>query len=152
MPSLFHMTAALVLVPAPFAFDRLSDADFIGSWSLGSMNLRPVASGVYRGISLFDGGESFVEILPTPALGLIDFAVGTLETRVPRISIRVIEAGPLGYGDGSCHVVLQALRSAATPDDRWARTCTTHETEILLIKAQLETANDSSDAKVRAGA
>jgi hypothetical protein len=148
MPPLSHMTATLALVPASFAFARLSDAAFVGGWSLGSMNLRLVAAGVYRGVSLFDGSEAFVEILPSPALGLIDFAIGTLEARAPRISIRVTEGNTLGYDDGVCHVALHALRSATADDDRWARTCTTHETEILLIKAQLEAAfsGDGTDA------
>lgn len=140
MHPLSHMAAALVDVPASFAFAHLSDAALVGGWSLGSMNLRAVAPDVYEGDSLFDGGAAYVEIRPTPSLGLIDFSVGTREARVPRISIRVSAGDMLGYGANVCHVALAATRPAATPDDSWKRTCTTHETEILLIKAQLETA------------
>lgn len=140
MPPLAHMTASLVLVPADFAFARLADAAFVGRWSLGSMGLQEVAPGVFRGLSMFDGSEAYVEIRPVPALGLIDFAVGSMEARAPRIFIRVTEGSLLGHAEGTCQVALHALRPAQAPEDRWTRTCTTHETELLLIKAQLETA------------
>ena len=135
-----HAVSARAAVPAEFAFARLSEAEFIGGWSLGSMGLAPVGGGVFRGVSLFDGSEAFVEILPQPGLGLIDFAVGTRAARSPRIAIRVADGGPLRHGDGVCIVTLSALRAATSDDERWQKTCTTHETEILLIKAQLETA------------
>lgn len=139
-PDHAHIASALVSVPAGFAFGRLADAAFVGGWSLGSMGLTEVAAGVYRGVSMFDGSEAHVDIRPQPGLGLIDFGVGTAEVRVPRIFIRVTPGETLGHGAGTCLVTMTALRAADTPDDRWARTCTTHETEILLIKAQLETA------------
>ena len=134
-----HHTAIRVAVPADFAFDKLSDAAFVGGWSLGSMGLQPVGAGVFRGQSLFDGSDAHVEIHPNPALGLIDFAVGSADTRVPRIWIRVAAGGPLGFGADTCVVGMGAWRAATTTDDIWARTRTSHETEIRLIKAQLET-------------
>lgn len=139
-PDHAHLAAAWVQVPADFAFARLATAEFVGRWSLGSMNLTRVAPDIYRGDSLFDGGIAHIDLRPQPDLGLIDFGVGTLEHRVPRIAIRV-SAGPLlGQTDGTCLVTMTALRPAGASAERWARTCTTHETEILLIKAQLETA------------
>ncbi|MCB1410919.1 MAG: hypothetical protein KDK22_16075, partial [Rhodobacteraceae bacterium] len=101
--------------------------------------LQPVGAGVFRGQSLFDGSDAHVEIHPNPALGLIDFAVGSADTRVPRIWIRVAAGGPLGFGADTCVVGMGAWRAATTTDDIWARTRTSHETEIRLIKAQLET-------------
>ena len=139
-PQYAHMAAALVDVPAGFALDRLTDAGFIGGWALGSMGLQPVGGGVWRGTSLFDGAESHIEIHPQPALGLIDFAVGSAESRSPRIFLRVTSGPLLGHGADCCLVTLHALRPAQATAERWARTCTTHETEILLIKAQLEAA------------
>jgi hypothetical protein len=136
-----HLTAILVSVPADFAFARLSDPVFVGGWALGSMGLRPVAPGVWTGRSLFDGSEAHVEIHPHPSLGLIDFAVGTATHRSPRISLRVTPGEVLGQGAGVCLVALTALRAATCDADRWARTCTVHETEILLIRAQLERAH-----------
>jgi len=139
-PAHAHTAAALVLVPAEFALERLSDAVFVGGWSLGSMRLQAVAPGVYRGVSMFDGSPAHVDIRPQVALGLIDFGVGSAEQRVPRISVRVTPGAVLGHGAAECLVTLTALRAAGASADLWARTCITHEAEILLIKAQLETA------------
>lgn len=139
-PDLAHMTAILAEVPAAFAFARLSEPAFVGGWSLGSLGLTEVAEGVYRGTSLFDGSAAHVDIRPVPALGLIDFGVGSLTARTPRIYIRVTPGPDLRHPEGRCQIALHALRAADSPDERWARTCITHETEILLIKAQLETA------------
>ena len=135
-----HIAAALVSVPVDFALVRLADAGFVGGWSLGSMGLTPVAPGVYRGVSMFDGSAAHVDIRPRSDLGLIDYGVGTVDLRVPRIFIRVTPGPMLGYSEGECLILLIALRMAGSDADRWARTCTTHETEILLIKAQLEAA------------
>lgn len=139
-PEHAHLASALVRVPADFALGRLADAAFVGGWSLGSMGLREVAPGVYRGVSMFDGSAAHVDIRAQGALGLIDYGVGTAEARMPRIFIRVTPGVVLGHGAGECLVTLTALRAAGSEADRWARTCTTHETEILLIKAQLESA------------
>ena len=139
-PDHAHIASALVAVPADFAFGRLADAGFVGGWSLGSMGLTEVAAGIYRGVSMFDGSIAHVDIRPQPDLGLIDYGVGTLEARMPRIFIRVTPGPVLGRGMGECLVTMTALRAAGADDARWARTCTTHETEILLIKSQLEAA------------
>jgi len=141
VPDLVHTAAGLVRVPARFAFERLSQAAFVGGWSLGSMGLQEVVPGVFRGVSLFDGGEAHVDIRPQPDLGLIDFGVGTLENRVARISIRVTPGPVLGHAEDTCLISLTALRPAAAEPARWARTCIVHEAEILLIQAQLETAH-----------
>ncbi|WP_323037615.1 hypothetical protein [Pararhodobacter sp.] len=140
LPQIAHMAAALIEVPAAFAFNRLSQAEFVGGWALGSMGMTPVGGGVWVGHSLFDGAPAHVEIRPAPDLGLIDYAVGTAETRRPRIFIRVTPGPVTGRGDADCVVTLHALRSAQTEDARWTQTCIAHETEILLIKAQLERA------------
>jgi len=135
-----HQAATLVDVPAAFALDRLAAAEFVGGWALGSMDLVQVAPGVWRGQSLFDGSDAHVEIRAHPELGLIDFAVGTAEHRAPRIFIRVTPGPVIGRDAGCCLVTLHALRAAGADDARWNRTCTAHETEILLIRAQLERA------------
>ncbi|MFV0491999.1 MAG: hypothetical protein ACK5M4_09285 [Pseudorhodobacter sp.] len=140
LPQVAHMAAAEVGVPADFALARLADAEFLGGWSLGSMDLQPLDGGVFRGRSLFDGAPAHIEIHVSETLGLIDYAVGTAEHRSARIFIRVTPGPVLGQGAESCVVTLHALRAATASDAAWTRTCTVHETEILLIKAQLETA------------
>ncbi len=139
LPSVAHQAAARVAVPSDFAFDRLSDAGFVGRWALGSMGLEPVGAGVFRGCSLFDGSEAYVEIRAERALGLIDFHVGTKQVRRARIFIRVTPGSVLGMDAGECLVTMHALRAADAPDTGWARTCLSHEAEIMLIQAQLET-------------
>lgn len=140
LPSVAHQAAARVAVPSDFAFDRLSDAGFVGRWALGSMGLEADGAGVFRGRSLFDGSEAFVEIRAERGLGLIDFHVGTLQARQPRIFLRVTPGRVLGMDGGECLVTLHAMRAADAPEARWVRTCLTHEAEILLIQAQLEAA------------
>lgn len=140
MPSVAHQAAARVAVPSDFAFERLSDASFVGRWALGSMGLEAVGGGVFRGHSLFDDSAAYVEIRAEQALGLIDFHVGTQQARLPRIFIRVTPGAVLGLGSDGCLITLHALRAGDAADARWARTCLTHETEILLIGAQLESA------------
>lgn len=146
IPDVAHTAASEVRTPARFAFDCLTSAAFVGGWSLGSMDLRPVQDRLYRGRSLFDGSDAFVEIRPNPDLGLIDFAVGSAEHRDPRIFIRVIPGDVLGLDSDQCLVSLHALRSRRSTDYAWARTCITHEAEILLIKAQLEAAYARGEA------
>lgn len=136
-----HCASARVAVPADFAFARLRSPDFVGGWALGSMDLRPSgAAGVFEGRSLFDGSAAHVEILACPERLLIDYAVGTLEARSPRISMRITPGAHTGGAEETCTVVLIALRAEGAPAERWARTCAAHETEILLVKGQLETA------------
>lgn len=139
-PAHAHMTSIPVSVPSDFALSRLSCAEFVGGWALGSMRLQPVAPGVWRGWSLFDGSEAHVEILVRAELGIIDYAIGCAERRSPRVFIRVTPGVVLGFEPDCCLVALQAMRSAAANDASWARTCAAHEAEILLIKAQLERA------------
>jgi hypothetical protein len=139
-PTHSHMTSIPVSVPNDFALSRLSCAEFVGGWALGSMGLQPVAPGVWRGRSLFDGSEAHVEIHASAELGIIDYSVGTEAQRSPRIYIRVTPGVVIGLEPDCCLVALHALRSATASDDRWARTCAAHEAEILLIKAQLERA------------
>lgn len=137
-----HLAAATVAVPADFALSRLSEAASVGQWALGSMDLAPTGQpGVWRGRSLFDGSESHVEISAHPDLGLIDYHVGTAEQRSPRIMIRVVPGFVIGLDANQCQVSMIAWRAVGATDATWLRTCTTHETEILLIKAQLESAH-----------
>ena len=144
VPPIAHLAAALVEVPAGFALDRLADPAFVGGWALGSMGLQPVGDGVFLGRSMFDGTEAHVEIRPRPEIGLVDYAVGTAESRSPRIFIRVTDGTVLGMTGAVCLVALHAVRVAGSTEARWQRTCVCHEAEILLIKAHLETARSET--------
>lgn len=136
---LSHATTCSVAVGAEAAFAFLADPAALSRWSLGCMDLVHLGDGVYRGRSLFDGVEGWLSIDADPRRLLIDYHVGTLDKREPRISARVIP-GPVCGLDGSvCVVTLTAWRSASMSDERWARLCAAHEAEIWLIKSQMET-------------
>lgn len=136
-----HLASVRLDVPADHAFAALSDGRRLGRWALGSMDLDPTGEpGVWRGASLFDGSEAVVEIRPHPALGLIDFHLGPAGARVPRVSIRVTPGPDWGLPPDSCLVAMTTWRAGWMDDARWDRTRTTHELEVLLFKAQIETA------------
>ena len=135
-----HQASVQVEAPADFVFAQLSDGHKLGRWALGSMDLRPAGEpGLLRGVSLFDGAPHDVEIRPHASIGLIDFHVGPSGARVPRISIRVTPGRDWGLDEGSCLVAMSTWRAGWMDSSRWERTCKTHELEVLLFKAQIET-------------
>lgn len=141
-----HLASVRIDAPIDFAFARLCDGAEVGRWALGSMGLAPTATpGVLRGTSLFDGGESLVRISAHPALWLVDYFVG-LAAPEPRISIRLSPGAAWDMGAATCLAAMTTWRPAAMEDWRWARTCTTHELEVLLFKAQIETDWRTHDA------
>ncbi|MCL4189616.1 MAG: hypothetical protein KJZ85_18605 [Rhodobacteraceae bacterium] len=143
-PAHAHSAAVRIDVPAAAAFAALADPVRVGRWALGSAGMEATASpGVWRGRSLFDGAEAFVEIAAHPGLGLIDYHVGGPERRSPRIFIRVAPGPVAGLAEESCLVSMTAWRCAGMSEERWARLCTTHELEVLLLKAQTEAARGS---------
>jgi len=145
-PGPAHLASVRIDAPVDFAFARLADPTAVGRWALGSMGLAPTATpGVLRGTSLFDGGESLVRIGAHPALWLVDYFVG-LAAPEPRISIRLSPGAAWDIGADTCLAAMTTWRPAAMEAWRWARTCTTHELEVLLFKAQIETDWRTHDA------
>lgn len=141
MQPISHHACVRVGVPAGFAFAQLSSADCVGRWALGSMQLTATDNErVFKGVSLFDGSDAFVEIEPHPQQLLIDFHVGDAVVRSPRISIRVVSGEAVGHGPDACIVSMSALRALSMSEERWQRTCVTHQLEVLLFKEQIETA------------
>lgn len=135
-----HTASAIVDAPLDFVFSHFSDPARLGRWTLGSMDYRPSGvEGVHLGTSLFDGSTSLVEIRPHRELGMIDYLVGSLEKRIPRVSIRLVAGTEWGLPDDACIAAMTTWRAAFMTDERWARTCTTHELEALLFKEQIET-------------
>ncbi len=139
-PPLSHVATALIEVPAEAAFSFLIDPLALGEWSLGCMRTQPTdRAGVYTGWSLFDGSQAFFEIVADADRLLIDYHVGTPEKRAPRISARVVRGPVCGLTEAQCYASLVAWRPQGMAADRWARLCSAHETEIWLIKEQIET-------------
>ncbi len=136
--NLSHSATCEVAVPADAAFAFLADPAALSRWSLGCMDLAEVGDGVYTGHSLFDGAQGWLSIDAEPRRLLVDYHVGTLEKREPRISARIIPGPVCGLGETSCYVTLTAWRGAAMSDERWMRLCASHDAEIWLIKSQME--------------
>lgn len=137
-PDHAYAVTARVDVAAEEAFAFLCDPTALSRWSLGCMDLVHVRDGIYTGRSLFDGGQGWLSIDPAPARLLVDYHVGTLDRREPRISARVVPGIVCGLGDSACYVTLTAWRSMAMTAERWRRLCATHDAEIWVIKAQVE--------------
>lgn len=117
---------------------HLTTAAGMARWNLGLMNCREPEPGLFTGASLFDGAQGWVRIKPAAGHDAVDYHVGASPDRlVPRIHARVIDGALLGHGAGSCVVTLLAWRPAGMSDERWSRLMSTHETEIELIRAQL---------------
>lgn len=136
---LSHIATALIEAPAEPTFAFLADPLALGGWSLGCMRTEPTdLPGVFTGWSLFDGGQGWFEIVSDPERLFIDYHVGTRDRRVPRISARVVPGAVCGLGVNQCYASLIAWRPPAMAADRWLRLCSAHETEIWLIKEQIE--------------
>ena len=141
-----HAVTARVEAPAGVVFDFLADPIRLGRWSLGCMETRPTdVPGVFTGVSLYDGARGWLSIEAHRGLLLIDYCVGTLEHRSPRISARIIPGTVAGLPKDACYATLTAWRTAAMTDERWQRLCTAHDAEIWLIKAQIEAAPRTND-------
>jgi hypothetical protein len=136
-----HFAATHIDTTASFAMAQLSDVASLGQWALGSMDFVATSDGnVWRGRSLFDGSDCFVEIRAYPDLGLVDYHVGSLQMRIPRVSIRIVPGDTLGSDDACCIATMTTWRADHVDDDGWIRTCRAHDLEVLLFKAQIETA------------
>lgn len=136
-----HTASTIVEAPLDYVFSQLSDPVHLGRWTLGSMDYQPSGvAGVHVGTSLFDGSKSMVEIKPYRELWMIDYLVGSVETRIPRVSIRLVAGQDWGLAERSCIAAMTTWRAGFMTDERWARTRTTHELEVLLFKEQIETA------------
>lgn len=141
-----HIVARLCRSTPSAAIALLSTASGIATWNLGLWNTRDIAStpsggeSIVGGESLFDGKTGYAAVTVQLAQGIVEYRVGTdpQSLAAPRIHARVRAGESLGYDAGVCLVALIAWRPADMSDDRWSRLCTTHETEIELIRARLE--------------
>lgn len=145
MSSLSHIATAKIGVSPDAAFEFLTDPIQLGRWSLGCLNTEQSSiPNVYKGRSLFDGSAAFFEIKSNRSSWGIVYHVGNEEKRIPRIAAQVIPPEVCGLPEHQCLVSLIAWRTATMTVERWDRLCATHETEILLIRDQCETAVGAS--------
>lgn len=139
MTSLVHATARLCKATPAAALAHLSTQAGMSRWILGLWNCRQAEPGLFEGTSLFDGATGWVRVSVDIARHQVDYHVGaTPAVLVPRIRAVVTAGERLGHPPGTCLVTLEAWRTGDMADERWARLVHTHETEIELIRAQLE--------------
>jgi hypothetical protein len=138
VPALSHCVTAECAVPARRAYDFLSDGLEVGRWALGSFDARKVSRNLFRGRSLFDGGEVLYRPVGDAARLIVDYHVGTnARALAPRVMARVVPGEATGRGRRSCLVTLIAWRDASMSQARWERLVACHEVEIRLVQALL---------------
>jgi hypothetical protein len=140
---LCHTVSVEVNRPAEKAFDYLSDPQKLGCWALGCFNTQSAGKeGLYKGISLFDGSETWVRIEADVKRLIIDYHVGSPNHQLPRISTRIMPGPNYGGDSSQCIVSMIAWRTKDMSDSRWQRLCASHDAEILIIQSQLESQPD----------
>jgi hypothetical protein len=150
---LIHATARLCKASVQAALHHLSSADGMSRWNLGMFDTSETPDGLLTGASLFDGTRAYARADIDAAKGLVTYCIGAdPAVLVPRIQAQVIEGAALGYQADRIMVCLQTWRLEDMDDARWQRLMATHETEIDLIKAQLErgTPTDTAPTQRRA--
>jgi len=141
-----HGVSAEVAVAAHDAYGYLADPQMVGRWALGCFNALPTQKpGLYQGISLFDGIKAWFRIDSDPKRLIIDYHVGDADRQLPRISTRIVPGPHYGRDAGHCIITMNAWRTCDMTEDRWQRLCATHETEILMIQAQLMGCKDPAE-------
>ena len=99
---------------------------------------RKVGPNLFRGRSLFDGGEILYRPVGDAARLIVDYHVGTNPRALaPRVMARVVPGEATGRDKGSCLVTLVAWRDASMSEARWERLVACHEVEIRLVQALL---------------
>jgi hypothetical protein len=137
--SIVHAASVEVAVPAERAFDYLSDGLAQGDWTLGSWNREQVGDNLFRGTSLFDGGDTYVTLLPNAEALLVDYLVGSSPEEMLRVNAARVVPGPLvGRPEGTCVITLMKYRTPSQSDADWQRACVTFDAEIHMIKGRLE--------------
>lgn len=134
-----HITSAVVKADAASVFARMADTKNLHRWSFGTWKTEIAEDGLVRGTSLFDGAGIHVRIDADEKRGIIDFHLGVDPQKlVPRIQLRAVPGEFVGLDSGQSVLTFIAWRAQAMDDDRWRRLTASHEMEVMLIKAMIE--------------
>lgn len=135
-----HIASVVVARPAGEVFAFMADPGKLDRWSFGTRQTVISPDGTVVGTSLFDGAEAVVRIDADAARLAIDYHLGTGPAELAhRITARVVPGASLGLDAPASVLSLIAWRAQTMGDDRWRRLVASHELEVLLIKALLET-------------
>lgn len=110
-----------------------------GEWALGSIDRREIGDGLFEGKSMFGAGTEYIRIRVDAENQMVYYDVGhSLDDMRTLNVIRVVPGLVLGCEAESCVMTLLSWRVQGTPDEAWTRNCVSHETEMYIIKARLE--------------
>ncbi|MEJ8566129.1 hypothetical protein [Elongatibacter sediminis] len=138
-----HTCSCVVEAPAQVAFDYMSDGIRQGEWTFGSWDRRQVDEHLFSGRSMFDDKETFIRIDADLESGVIRYAIGDdPKNLLSRNMARIVAGRDLGWPGERCLVTLMAWRAEFMSDDRWKQLCVSHETQMFIIKARIESNPD----------
>lgn len=141
-----HSSSILVRADAERAFELMADGLRQGRWALGSWQRRAVGPSLFVGESVFTGVRTWVRIHADREKLSVDYEVGASEETLRfRNAARVFDGPILGHPPGTALVTLLTWRLGSQSDDAWAQIGSTHETEMFLIRALLESNRDADD-------
>ena len=133
-------TASIEVEATPeVAFGWMADGLRQGEWALGSLNREAAGDGMFRGVSWFDDGETFVRITADRERLLIHYEVGRgPDAILPRTVARIVPGAVAGLAEGRCLVTLMVWRDTSVPEERWRQQCIVHKAEMYRIRHLVE--------------
>ena len=136
-----HSASIEVAAPAAAAFAFMADGLKQGRWAFGSWDREALGDGIFAGTSLFSGAKTYVRIRADQERLMVHYDVGAApdaDDLMPRIVARIVPGPVLGMEENECVVTLTAWRTRDMSDRRWHQLQVSHETQVLIIKHQIE--------------
>lgn len=128
------------------AFNYMSDGIRQGEWTFGSWDRRKIKENLFVGTSMFDSKETYIRIETDPERFMVYYYLGSdPENLVARNMVRVVPANVVQGDNTKCLITLMAWRSSFMSDLRWKQLCVSHESQIFIIKARIETLIKTAD-------
>ncbi len=142
-----HTTSIEVAATPEAAFGWMADGIRQGEWALGSLDREQIGDGLFRGVSWFDDGDTYVRITADRERLLIHYEVGRKpDGLLPRTIARVVPAETSGVDDGRCVVTLMVWRDRSLPEERWRQQCIVHKAEMYRIRHLIESREAAGSA------
>lgn len=118
----------------------LRDQHRTGDWAFGAWGpITPLQDDIYKGRSLYDGGETIFRIHVLEQVHQVNYEVGYLGGELqPWIMIRIVPGQVVGRNHDTSLLSLIAWRNAEWADEDWRLLCATHQTEVYRIRYLIE--------------
>jgi hypothetical protein len=140
-----HTASIEVTRPADMVLDYISDGLKHSDWTLGSLERRDEGDGLYSGISIFNGNKLYIRLHTDRENRFVIAHVGPSESELQPTNVLRVMPGPmLGLASNTCVVSFMTWRKSAMSADQWRMVCSSHETEMFIIKDRLEKMNIGS--------